>query len=213
MRKISEAHEKLKTSEEQEEKTPETLPLSGKIIAIDAGKSKDGTHKGVASKTYEHKINLIFAKALQEELISRGATVIMTREDEMAVDSDRRVAIINSSKADVAISIYCNDLTNSKTRGAEVFVGKSSAVKEKSETLAKEVLRAYMKATEMPSRQDTVRYDTDRAVLKKTEMPIAGLVLGQLSNRSDDANLNDSAFVQKAAKGIADGISSYLGIN
>lgn len=52
------------------EPTATPAPLAGRTIVIDAGKSKGGTHRGVSSKTYEYKINLAFAQALQEELLS-----------------------------------------------------------------------------------------------------------------------------------------------
>lgn len=65
----------------------------------------------------------------------------------------------------------------------------------------------------MPTRDsdDTVRTVTNKEVLSGAKIPTMGLVLGQLSNRSDDENLNDAAFIAKAARGIANGIRSYLG--
>ena len=57
----------------EETPVPEDLPLSGISIAIDAAKSRGGEHKGVSSGTYEYRINLTFAQALQKELESLGA--------------------------------------------------------------------------------------------------------------------------------------------
>ena len=57
----------------------------------------------------------------------------------------------------------------------------------------------------------TLRIVTDKTVLTGSKVPAVGLVLGQLSNRTDDANLNDTAFVTKAVQSIAKGIREYLG--
>ena len=198
---------------ETPEPTATPAPLAGRTIVIDAGKSKGGTHRGVSSKTYEYKINFAFAQALQEELAGLGATVVMTREsNDEVVDAGTRVRIANSSNADILISLFCNDLTNSATRGAEAFIAKGAS--ESSKKLATAVLTGYTNATGMPVRETedgTVRTVTNKEVLSKSKLPAMGLVLGQLSNRSDDANLNDAAFIAKAARGIASGIRSYYG--
>ena len=196
------------------EPTATPAPLAGRTIVIDAGKSKGGTHRGVSSKTYEYKINLAFAQALQEELTGLGASVVMTREsNDEVVGAKSRIKTINNSGADLAISLFCNDLDNNKTRGAEAFVGKGTGNAEASRRLAGAVLAGYTRATDMPTRDsdDTVRTVTNKEVLSGAKIPTMGLVLGQLSNRSDDENLNDAAFIAKAARGIANGIRSYLG--
>ena len=193
--------------------TPEPLPLTGVTVAIDAAKSSEGKHKGVASGTYEYKINLAFAQEVEDQLVELGATVVMTRESNNdAPSAEARVKKVNESEAVLLISIFCNDLSNATTRGAEAFVANKSS--SESKALAKTILNAYIKSTGMPLRypeNDSVRKTTDRKVLSDTKVPAMGLVIGQLSNRSDDANLNDPVFVKKAAEGIVNGIREYLG--
>lgn len=196
------------------EPTATPQPLAGRTIAIDAGKSKGGEHRGVSSKTYEYKINYWFADALRTELIAQGATVIMTRDGESkSVSAESRLRTINNSKADIVISLFCNDLNDSGVRGAEAFVPKSSSHAESDTKLARAVLNGYTTATSMPIRETgegTIRVTSSKEVLNGSKKPVMGLVLGQLSNRSDDANLNDSAFIARAARGIANGIRSYF---
>jgi len=196
------------------EPTPTPQPLAGRTIVIDAGKSKGGEHRGVSSKTYEYKINFWFADALQKELTEQGATVIMTRETETkSVSGQTRVKIINNSKADLVISLFCNDLSNSGVRGAEAFVPEKSSHSDADYKLARAVLNGYTSATGMPIRDtsgSTIRTTDSKEVLNGSKKPVMGLVLGQLSNRSDDANLNDKSFMEKAAKGIANGVRSYF---
>ena len=207
----------LVTAEVTAEETPvpENLPLSGITIAVDAAKSRGGEHKGVSSGTYEYRINLTFAQALQRELESLGAKVVMTRTDnDSVVDSKARISTVNNSDAVLLISLVCNDIDSSKTRGAEAFVAKNNDSVEKSKLLAANVLTAYTEGTGMPIRMTTagtLRIVTDKTVLTGSKVPAVGLVLGQLSNRTDDANLNDTAFVTKAVQSIAKGIREYLG--
>ena len=215
-----EAEDPAEEEQAPEEATPtpepeEEKPLSGVIIAVDAGKSSTGKHKGVSSGTLEYKINLTFAEALQKELEKLGAKVVMTRtNNESVVETDERIRTVKDGNAVLLISIFCNDLDSSKTRGAEAFVAKNSSAAEESKKLAQAVLNAYTKETGMPTRYsgtDTLRLVTDRPLLRDVAIPAVGIVLGQLSNKSDDANLNDAAFAGKAATGMANGIRTYLG--
>lgn len=197
------------------EPTPTPMPLEGRVIAIDAGKSKGATHKGVSSHTLEYKINLAFAQALQEQLVSMGAKVVMTREsNSKQVGASSRISTINKANADLAISIFCNDVSKSEIRGAEAFVAKDAKNYDNSVKLARAIINGYTAATGMPVRDTDdgmIRIVTNKEVLSKAKVPIMGLVLGQLSNKTDDACLNDAAFIQKAARGMANGIKNYLG--
>lgn len=203
------------TPEPTPEPTPTPKPLDGVTIVIDAAKSKGAEHKGVTSKTYEYKINLAFAQALQEQLVDLGAKVVMTREsNEKAVGASSRIKTINTSKADLAVSLMCNDVSNSSVRGAEAIVAKGANQYDSCMKLARAILNGYSNATSMPVRETgdgTVRIMTSKEVLNGAKIPMMGLVLGQLSNKSDDANLNDAAFIAKAARGMASGIRNYLG--
>lgn len=195
------------------EQTPQ--PLKGKTIAIDAGKSKGSKHRGVSSKTYEYKINFAFADALRKELIAQGAEVIMTRSSESkSVSAETRLRTINNSDADIVISLFCNDHGTSSISGAEAFVPQKSSHAEADKKLARAVLNGYTTATGMHIRTEgvdgTLRSVTNKEVLNGSKKPVMGLVLGQLSNRSDDANLNDKDFIAKAARGIASGIRTYF---
>lgn len=195
--------------------TPTPMPLEGRVIAIDAAKSKGATHKGVSSKTYEYKINLAFAQALQQQLVNMGAKVVMTRETNgKQVGAASRIRTINNAKADLAISILCNDISSRDIRGAEAFVAKDAKNYDQSVKLARAIINGYTTATGMPVRDTSdgsVRIVTGKEVLSGARVPVMGLVLGQLSNKTDDACLNDPAFIQKAARGIANGIKNYLG--
>jgi len=96
------------------------LPLSGKVIIVDAG------HGGVDPGTtkdniYEKDINLAISKYLELELSKSGASVILTRDGDYDLsypdarwrkksDFDNRINLINNSKANLYLSIHLNYL-------------------------------------------------------------------------------------------------------
>jgi len=108
-------------------------PLNNKTIVLDPG------HGGIDGGTsfgeiLEKNINLTIGLKLKEELIKRGANVIMTREIDDSLDDhidnggsrhredlNTRVNIVNKNNADIFISIHVNHTKNEKRIGPIVF--------------------------------------------------------------------------------------------
>ena len=57
---------------------------------------------------------------------------------------------------------------------------------------------------------DGVRTSGDWETLNGMKVPCCAIILGHISNKTDDANLNDTTFLARAAQGIANGIINYL---
>ena len=75
--------------------TVKNLNLLGKVIILDAGHG--GKDEGASSGPIkESKLNLILTKKLEKELISRGATVYLTRKD----NNDLSTTTINRKRND-----------------------------------------------------------------------------------------------------------------
>jgi delta-lactam-biosynthetic de-N-acetylase len=90
--------------EEPEEQETKEIP----VICIDAGhggKDQGSDYKG----RLEKDDNLAIALALRTYLEGKGATVIMTREDDTFLKLSERCAIANNSNADYFISLHRND--------------------------------------------------------------------------------------------------------
>lgn len=196
-----------------QEPTP-TGKLAGHVIAIDAAKSKGAKYKGVSTRTPEYKINFAFADAVRELLEAEGATVIMTRTSNSAVvDPSDRIRIVNKSEAELALSIMCNYIDAGGTRGAQMIVPKKNGNRSACDALASAVLKAYTKATDMPTREagdGAIRHLNTWPVLNGIDKPVAAIVLGHISNKTDDKNLNNAEFIQRGAQGIVNGIIAYL---
>ncbi len=111
------------------------LNLLGKIIVLDAGHG--GNDSGAKNgKIVEKELNLLLVKKLEKELISRGATVYLTREEDndlSARTSERkrsdlynRAKYINTIKPNMYISIHLNATTSSSWKGLQVFYNKNN---------------------------------------------------------------------------------------
>ena len=104
--------------------------LLGKTIYIDPGHG--GKDSGTTYKnTLEKDINLIMSKKIQKHLISKGATVYLTRETDKDLstttvnikrnDLTNRAKLINESNCNMYISIHLNYISNSKWQGLQII--------------------------------------------------------------------------------------------
>ncbi|MBD2568136.1 N-acetylmuramoyl-L-alanine amidase [Anabaena lutea] len=100
-------------------------PLSGIKILLDPGHG--GKESGASGPTgyLEKDVNLIVSKLLRDELVQRGAKVVMTREDDRDVSLVERQEIISKEEPAIALSIHYNSLPDNgdaeKTKGFGTF--------------------------------------------------------------------------------------------
>ena len=112
-----------------------TLPVTNKVIVIDAGHGVPDEGAESSNGISEAKINLNIALKLQTLLEQSGATVILTRSDENAIydidsktlkekkmsDLKNRVKIGNESSADLFVSIHLNKIPQQQYFGWQTF--------------------------------------------------------------------------------------------
>ncbi len=100
-------------------------PLANFKIVLDPGHG--GKESGASGPTgyLEKDVNLVISKLLRDELVKRGATVVMTREDDQEVSLVERQAIISREEPAIALSIHHNSLPDNgdaeKTKGFGTF--------------------------------------------------------------------------------------------
>jgi N-acetylmuramoyl-L-alanine amidase len=105
------------------------------LVCIDPGHG--GTDPGaVAEGVREADVVLDYARALEAALKPIGTTVIMTREDDVAVDLGMRCRIANDVSADAFISLHCNASPNARAEGVQVF---HAAVSTRGKALARAI--------------------------------------------------------------------------
>ena len=188
-------------------------------IIIDAGHGvPDGGAIGI-NGTIESDINLKIAKKVQKLLEKKGYTVIMTREDENSIyrngqniaskkkdDMYRRLEIINSSDADMFISIHMNTFSSHKYRGAQVIY---SGNFKNSEELAGFIQKELHKIEENASKREHLKAPDGIFLLKKADIPAVLVECGFLSNFDDEKLLSTDSYQQNLAKAIVRGIEKY----
>lgn len=171
-----------------------------------------GTTSGVA----EYELTLEIGELLKKELESRGYTVLMTREThDVNISNMERALMANEAGAEVTIRIHANSYSDASVYGAETLAPSTGNpyvgdIAEASQKLSQSVISAYCDATGMHNRG--VKIDDTMTGINWCDMPVTIIELGFLSNPTDDTNMQDDAYQQKMAKGIADGLDAYFGL-
>lgn len=188
------------------------LNLLGKIIVLDAGHG--GTDSGAKNgKIVEKELNLLLVKKLEKELISRGATVYLTREEDndlSARTSERkrsdlynRAKYINTIKPNMYISIHLNATTSSSWKGLQVFYNKNS---EENKVIA-ETITNNLKNNINNIRE--VKEENKYYMYKYIKYPGVLIEAGFISNPDENYLLRQEEYQNKLIILIADAIEKY----
>lgn len=187
--------------------------LSGKIICLDSGHG--GIDTGAKNKTIiEKNINLILTKELEKELISRGATVYLTRDGDYDLSTSsssrkrsdlyNRAKLINDIDPDLYISLHLNSTTNSKWRGLQVFYTN----KNESNILLAEEITNYLKS-KMSNVRDKKQNNT-YLMYNNIKSPGVLIEAGFISNPDDNYLLRNKDYQKKLVVLISDAIENYF---
>ncbi len=187
------------------------MPVSKKVILIDAGHGGFDPGKIGVDGTLEKDINLKIAQKLQSHLEQGGSYVIVTRDIDEALgntkskDMKERKDIANNSQADMLISIHQNSYTSESVTGAQVFYYDNS---EDSKKLA-EYVQAELKDFLGQKNNREAKSNSSYYILKKTQMPAIIVECGFLSSPTETQKLIDDEYQEKIAWAIYKGVISY----
>jgi N-acetylmuramoyl-L-alanine amidase len=186
-------------------------------IVIDAGHGGRDPGKVGVNNTLEKDLNLKVALKLKSLLEQNDYNVVMTRTDDSGLYSEsdsnkkvsdmrKRVEIINSSNAALAISIHQNSFTMEEIRGAQVFYySTSEAGKEYANILQEQLKKTINDGNKRQAKGNDAYY-----MLKKAQVPIVIIEGGYLSNNKEAQLLNTEEYQEKMAWAIHLGIINYL---
>ncbi len=197
-----------------------TLPVSNKVIILDAGHGKPDEGAQSSTGTAEAETNLKITLKVQKLLEQSGATVILTRSDENAIydldsatlkqkkisDIHNRVKIGNNSSADIFVSIHLNKIPQSQYWGWQCFYNTRN---EKSIDLAKKIQSNLNESIQKDNKRVPMQLDTVY-IMKHVEIPISIVECGFLSNPEEEQNLLNDEYQDKLAWGIYNGIMDYF---
>ena len=194
------------------------LSTASKVIVIDAGHGGFDPGKAGPNGTKEDEINLQIAFKLKDYLEQSGATVIMTRTDDEKLqgengnthkrrDMNYRKQVIQSSNADILVSIHQNAFSQPKVKGAQVFYYQDS---EQAKLLAgciQNSIKAYADSENMRK----IKSSKDYYILKISQMPGVIVAGGFLTNPEEEAKLASDKYQDQIAWAIYVGIIDYFG--
>ena len=189
-----------------------SMPISGRVIMIDAGHGGWDPGKVGNQNILEKDINLQIAQKLQMYLEQAGSIVILSRLDDTALSDKKRndmysrADIANTSNADIFVSIHQNSYPDASVRGAQVFYYENS---EKSRILAESIQNELLRFVD-PYNKRTVESNTNYYVLKRTTIPAVIVECGFLSNDGEKWQLMDENYQERIAWGIYLGIINYF---
>lgn len=195
------------------------LPLSGKIIVLDAGHGgPDGGAVG-GTDIVEKNITLEITKKVRDYLQEQGALVILTRNGDYdladkstkgysrrkAEDLKKRVDIINKSDIDFFVSVHLNALPSGDSKGAQTFYYRSLVENERAAKFIQAELRTSLENTKRSAKTISHVY-----LLKHAKTPGVLVEAGFLSNVNERYLLNSEKYQQKVAAAIYRGVLRYF---
>lgn len=190
-----------------------SMNLLGKVIILDSGHG--GVDAGATgNQIIEKDLNLILTRKLEKELVSRGATVYLTREDDKDLstttvnrkrsDLYNRAKYINKISPNMYISIHLNSVTNSSWRGLQVFY----TTKNEENKLIAETITNHLK--ESISNVREIKKDNTYYMYKHITSPGVLIEAGFISNPNDSYLLQNKEYQDKLISSISDSIEIYF---
>ena len=200
-----EAPELPETPEEPTDPVNPSNPIdpSRRTVVIDPGHG--GTSSGaVYEGILEKDLTLPISLKLEALLKAAGYNVVMTRSTDVYVGLYERADIANSVDADIFVSIHANAFGDPSVNGLITYYHPSSG---RGKRLAQAIQTPACQTT---GAKDRGVSSADFVVLRETDMCAVLVETGFMTNHDELMKLNDSAYQDKLAQGIAQGIINYL---
>ena len=190
--------------------------LNGITIVIDAGHGgRDGGSIGT-NGTIEKELNLGYAVALKDKLVSAGYFVVMTRETDDGLydafaknkkvsDMDARMKIIKKANPNLMVSIHMNSFRDSSVRGAITYYRVDDASSRKVGDLIQKALYTYCGARLEKSKVG------DYFMVNCSYYTSVLIECGFLSNPDEEKLLKTKEYKAKFIDAVYSGILLYFG--
>lgn len=195
-----------------------SLPLSGKIIVIDAGHG--GVDGGAESEAgqMEKDVTLPISIYLRDFLQEAGAFVIMTRETDTDLanpetkglskrkteDLLKRAQVVKDSNADFLLSIHLNAFPSAKYYGAQTFYFPGIKQSGDAAQLIQDEIKRVLNNTDRVAKRINNVY-----ILKTAEIPSVLVEVGFLSNSTEAQKLASTMYQKQMANAIYQGILRF----
>lgn len=181
-------------------------PLSGKVIVLDAGHGGADTGAlGAWAGMNEADLNLAITLEAARALRALGAEVILTREADVTVDINDRVAMLDQIAPDLSISIhqnsmpYATDIT--KVRGL-VGLYYADAGKLLTECVSASVSKTLNRYERTPSEQRL-------ALCRNARFPSTLIEVGFITCIEEYEKMQSADVITATGDAVAEGVLAY----
>ena len=152
--------------------------LAGRTVILDPGHGGDdlGT-VNLEFGLFESELTLSIAERLRDRLVAAGATVCLTRLEDINVPLQERAAFANEQGGDVFVSIHLNRYEIPQTDYTMTMWGEEAKDRRLAEVLLEELAAelstpASYAGAPNPVRQETARHEPlDSSLLRLPQMP------------------------------------------
>lgn len=186
------------------------------VIVLDAGHGGFDPGKVGVGDEIEKDINLAITLKLKAYLEYSGAQVVLTRKDDNGLydasssnkkrqDMNRRKEIINTSGADILVSIHQNSFSQEKYKGAQVFYYADS----NNGNLLAQNIQTAIKTFVDPTNNRLIKDSNSYFILKQTNIPSVIVECGFLSNYEEAKLLSSDDYQDKIAWAVYIGIMKF----
>jgi len=175
------------------------------LIVIDPGHG--GADPGAIGPTgyYEKDANLSISLKLKNKLTSAGYRVVLTRNSDESKSLEDRVNFINSSGADLAISIHNNAWVLPTANGTETYWSTSN---NGNSSLAANYIHSSLVSS--INRRDRGVKTADFYILKNSKIPAILTECVFISNPDEENLLKSGSFQDNIVDGIYTGVDKYF---
>ena len=196
-------------------------PLSGLTILVDAGHGGyDGGARCRDSGVWEKALNLSVALEVEAALTQRGATVVMTRREDVDLceetrpaaltkkrqDMQNRIALATGNGADMVLSIHMNEYRVRSESGPQVFYREGSDSGRLLAGCLQETLIAHLQP-----KKERAAMAGDYFILQ-LEAPSVLIECGFISNPEEEKLLLSADYQARLAQAIAEGVVTFLSL-
>lgn len=181
--------------------TPKPTGKGLRKVVIDAGHG--GTDYGaIRDNINEKDITLDVAKQVRDMLVKKGYVVQMTRDSDIYVSLQDRVAISENFMPDIFISIHVNSSTGNEASGIETHYYHQESI-----LLAQTLHASLASAINTKNRG---LFKSKFYVINHTTAPAILMEIGFISNSAERAELSGSARRKATVKAIVEGVENYF---
>lgn len=211
---------------------PDSIPAQPKVRVIVIDPGHGGTDTGATGPGVNEKdLTLTLARKLRAALQTRlGATVLLTRDSDTALDNEARSAVANNNQANLFISLHIGYSPNKIEAGSSIFVMKedfgnvyaatsvsrdqlflpwylgyrsSQGTSARAAKILQEQLSKAIPGSQFPVRTAPL------VVLSSAVMPSLVLEIGNLNNPVNAQILMDAAFQNRLVGTILDAVQRF----